>query len=516
MTGHGETADPSGRPAHRACRVTRLPELPDLFEIARSFGASSHVVLLESNERRTGARAVVPRGRWSLLAVDPFLVFRSKRGECFAGPPGSEQRLAGAPLEELRTLLARYRLPPEGLEVAPDLAELPFLGGAMGYLGYELLYELEQIPDLGKDDLPVPDCYLMFFESVIVFDVFEQRSFAISNGFGPTASAAATRADGLLQDLVARLRPHVETPPVPSRGPTVPARKRLTEEALVARGIVPVIGRTAYLALVEEAKARIRSGDIFEICTCNRFDLTFTGSALELYGALRRVSLAPHGAYLRLPEVEVLSSSPERFLRFGRDRWAETRPIKGTRPRGASPAEDEALKAELLASVKDRAENIMIVDLARNDLGRVCEFGSVTVPELQVIESFAFTHQMVSTVRGRLLPEHDALDLIAAAFPGGSMTGAPKVEAMKIIDRLEPVKRGIFSGSIGYLGFDGSFDLSIVIRTFIKKGDSMSFHVGGAITSDSDPADEHQETLDKAAGLVAALDYYEALQGQRG
>ncbi|TMQ10219.1 MAG: anthranilate synthase component I family protein [Deltaproteobacteria bacterium] len=218
----------------------------------------------------------------------------------------------------------------------------------------------------------------------------------------------------------------------------------------------------------------------------------------------------PYSAYLRLPEVEVLSSSPERFLSLDRDRWVETRPMKGTRPRGRTPDEDRELSRQLAQSEKDRAENIMIVDLARNDLGRVCEFGSVTVPDLQVVETFAFTHQMVSTVRGRLLGAHTTIDLIAATFPGGSMTGAPKVEAMKIIDRLEPVKRGIFSGSIGYLDFEGMVGLNIVIRTLIKKGTALNFHVGGAIVSDSDAADEHQEILDKAAGLVAALEEYEA------
>jgi para-aminobenzoate synthetase component 1 len=271
-------------------------------------------------------------------------------------------------------------------------------------------------------------------------------------------------------------------------------------------GIQPIVRQDGYLRVVEEAREHIASGDVYEVCTCNAYETESSASGSALYRALSGISPAPFAAYLRFPEVEVISSSPERFMRLDRDRWAETRPVKGTRPRGASPEEDERNRNDLASSAKDNAENVMIVDVARNDLGRVCRFGTVSVPELRVIESYPLTHQLVSTVRGQLAEGKKPMDLIRASFPGGSMTGAPKIEAMKIIDRLEPIKRGIFSGAIGYLDFDGALDFNIVIRTLVKKGKSVSFHVGGAIVSDSDPSAEFQELMDKAHGMVIALE----------
>lgn len=488
---------------HRSRRSEVLPGPFDVLELASSWADSTHFVLLGSSDARSG------KASWVFLGADPFLVFRSKRSACWAGPPGDERRLPRRPLVELAAIMERYRLPAEDDDPGA-LADLPFRGGALGYLGYELLYLLEDIPDLGRDDLPVPDSYLLFFDTVVACESETGRVSVVANGFGPSLRAARAHADRRLSDVVRRVRAAPRSAGKRSCAPRGP-RRRLAEHDLVSRGIHPVLPRPGYLDLIETAKSHIRAGDIFEVCTCNRFDTTFSGSGFELFSALQRVNPAPYSAYLRLPEVEVLSSSPERFLSLDRDRWVETRPMKGTRPRGRTPEEDRELSRQLAESEKDRAENIMIVDLARNDLGRVCEFGSVTVPDLQIVESFAFTHQMISTVRGKLRDEHTTIDLIAATFPGGSMTGAPKVEAMKIIDRLEPVKRGIFSGSIGYLDFEGMVGLNIVIRTFIKKGASLSFHVGGAIVSDSDAAEEHQEILDKAAGLVAALDEYEKL-----
>jgi len=486
---------------HRACRSEVLPGGYDALELARAWADSTHLALVRSGD------AARPGGRWVLLGADPFLVFRSKRSACWAGPPGDERRLARPPLVELAAILERYRMPAEDDDGAAP-RDLAFRGGALGYLGYELLYLLEDIPDLGRDDLAVPDSYLLFFDTVVACDAETGAVAIVANGFGPSLAAARDQAGRRLADVARRVRAAPRVGAERGARPR-PTRRRLSEPDLVSRGIHPVLPRAGYMNLIEAAKSHIRAGDIFEVCTCNRFDTTFTGSGFELFGALQRVNPAPYSAYLRLPEVEVMSASPERFLTLDRERWVETRPMKGTRPRGRTPEQDREFARQLAASEKDRAENIMIVDLARNDLGRVCQFGTVTVPDLQVIESFAFTHQMVSTVRGRLRDECTAMDLIAATFPGGSMTGAPKVEAMKIIDRLEPVKRGIFSGSIGYFDFEGTVGLSIVIRTFIKRGSSLNFHVGGAIVVDSDAAEEHQEILDKAAGLVAALDEYE-------
>ena len=280
---------------------------------------------------------------------------------------------------------------------------------------------------------------------------------------------------------------------------------QLHEAELPAKGAEGKLNGRQYAQMVEKAKEHIFAGDIFEVCVCNRFLAPYSGTSERLYQCLRSVNEAPFASYLRSPEVEVISSSPERFMRLDRQGWAETRPIKGTRPRGATPEQDEALRESLRTEEKDLAENIMIVDLARNDLGRVCEFGTVRAPELRIVETYPFNHQLVSTVRGKLLPGRSPVDLIRASYPGGSMTGAPKVEAMKIIARLEPVNRGIFSGAIGYFGYDGALDLNIVIRTLVRVGDMISFHVGGAIVADSDPDAEYQETLDKAYGLVSAI-----------
>jgi anthranilate/para-aminobenzoate synthase component I len=232
----------------------------------------------------------------------------------------------------------------------------------------------------------------------------------------------------------------------------------------------------------------------------------FEGSALALYRSLRRENPAPFAAYLELPDVCVVGSSPERFLKLAPDRGVESRPIKGTRPRGATPDRDAALAEALVTSPKDRAENLMIVDLVRNDLGRVCETGSVRVPELMQVEAYATVFQLVSTVVGRLRSDRDAVDLVRACFPPGSMTGAPKIAAMRIAGALEPVRRGIYSGAIGYLDVRGGLDLSVVIRSLLVKAGRAYLHVGGAVVADSDPRAEYEETLDKARALRAALE----------
>lgn len=489
---------------HRALRVEELPALVEPYGALGLYRDQPYLALLESR----GAAAAL--SRYSFLCSEPFLIFRSKRHRAEAGPPGHLQPLPGDPFEELAALLARYRGErPQAW--TPGLP--PFLGGGVGYLGYEMLYTIENIPDLGRDDLSVPDAYIMFCDTVLSSDSQLKKSWLTTTAWGDSMDQANDRAGKRMSEGLRQLKrlPDLEVRPRSDamrqrRREIVGSRRRLSEEHLLEMEIRPVVDRAGYLKVVEAAKGHIAAGDVFEVCTCNRFDTETTLTGGELYRVLSTVSEAPFASYLRFPETEVVSSSPERFLRLERDRWAETRPIKGTRPRGRTPQEDDLAIADLAGSEKDNAENIMIVDVARNDLGRVCEFNSISVPELRVVETYPFTHQLVSTVRGRLAREHTPFDLIRATFPGGSMTGAPKVEAMKIIDRLEPVKRGIYSGAIGYFDFDGVFDLSIVIRTLIKKGEQLTFHVGGAVVADSAPEAEYQETLDKAHGMVVALE----------
>ena len=393
---------------------------------------------------------------------------------------------------------------------SPDLP--PFLGGAVGYFSYEMLHLIEEVPDLGLDDQELPDSYFVFYHTVLATDRIQNRSWIATTAFGSTEREAAAIADDK-QQRVGRILDGLSFPSAIDVDPALRERRdaivrsrRLSDAHLASCGIRPVVTRERYIEIVERAKDHIFAGDVFEVCTTQRFDADFTQSGIELYRVLRQVNDAPFASFLQFPGIEVISSSPERFLTLDRERWAETRPMKGTRPRGATPAEDRALSRDLATCEKDLAENIMIVDLARNDLGRVSEFGSISVPELRIVESTPFTHQLVSSVRGRIRRDVEPIDLIRAAFPGGSMTGAPKIEAMKIIAELEPVKRGVFSGAIGYLDFDGAFDLDIVIRTFVKVGPKLTFHVGGAVVADSEPEAEYQETLDKAHGLVTALE----------
>ncbi len=260
----------------------------------------------------------------------------------------------------------------------------------------------------------------------------------------------------------------------------------------------------SYIDAVKMAKEYIRKGDIYQVNISQRFKARLFGDPFDLYARLRRCSPAPFASYLNFDDVAVLSSSPERFL-LKRGDYIETRPIKGTRPRGASPSLDEALETELKHSAKDMAEHIMIVDLERNDLGRICEYGSVRPTESAVIEKYANVSHLVSTVAGTLKKGMDPVDCLIASFPGGSITGAPKIRSMEIIDELESVKRSVYTGAIGYIGFDGNMDTSIVIRTFIAKGEEIYFQVGGGIVADSDPEKEYEETLHKAAGLLQAL-----------
>jgi len=256
---------------------------------------------------------------------------------------------------------------------------------------------------------------------------------------------------------------------------------------------------------VAAAREYIYAGDIFQVNLSQRFDVDLHTDPYELYRRLRLINPAPFACYLNFDDVTVAGASPERFLRLTED-LVETRPMKGTRPRGRSAAEDDALAGELIHSIKDRAENVMIVDLERNDLGRVCRYGTVRVRELWTLERYATVFQLTSTVEGRLREGKNRTDLLKASFPGGSITGAPKVRAMEIIDELEPTRRSIYTGSLGYLSFDGTMDLNIVIRTFIIKDGKAYFQVGGGIVSDSEPEAEYQETMDKARALIEALE----------
>ena len=426
------------------------------------------------------ARLAGGLGRYSFIGCEPFLEFRESEtgGVAIAERGRAEVRLDGDPLVRLRECLRRF--------AAPSHPEIPFAGGAVGYLSYELCAAFDAIPRRHPDALALPRIWLGFHDGVIAHDHTTGRTFAAAN---PVHERGATAILDELERAVA------EAP-----------RRPLPALSWIAAPAEPVsnLTKTEYLDRVRRVREYIASGDVYQINLTQRFVADYDGDAYALYRRLRAASPAPFAAYLNGGDFQVLSSSPERFLRIA-GREVETRPIKGTRPRGTTPESDARLRAELLASEKDRAELLMIVDLERNDLGRVCAAGSVQVEEHGRLETHPTVHHLVATVRGRLRPECDALDAVRAAFPGGSITGAPKIRAMQIIDQLETCRRHVYTGAIGYLGFDGGVDLNIAIRTMLCRGRRAYYHVGGGIVWDSDPEAEFQETLDKGRAMRAAL-----------
>ena len=449
-------------------------------EVLELLGVPVYGFILESTlvDRR--------QGRYSFVGVDPFLVLESKGQEIVINRGDQQEKLNGNPFETLRELLKRYRVPRvRGLP--------PFWGGAVGYLAYDLGRQLENLPEKAIDDLGLPDCRLAFYDTVYYYDHLNEKAGIIATGLPETGARRKTRARERLAEFLASLQE--KTTPIPAcptniKSPDLELKRHFKPEE--------------YCAAVNQAKEYIAAGDIFVINLSQRFDVKMAAQPWDVYRRLRAINPAPFAGYLAYPDAAIISASPERFLQL-KGRRVVTRPIKGTRPRSNNPHQDRRNRRELWQSEKDRAELAMIVDLERNDLGRVCQVGSVKVPELYRLETYATVFHLVSTVSGRLVAGKNNVDLLAASFPGGSITGAPKIRAMQIIDELEPVRRGIYCGSIGYLSFNGDVDLNIVIRTLIYKDGHYYLQAGGGITIDSDPDLEHQETLDKARALFNAL-----------
>jgi len=461
--------------------VREIPSPPSALAAFSAIRGSPCSILLE------GATREPKLGRWSFLACDPFLTFRSKAKRVEIHRPNATEVREEDPFAILRSLLADFRV-----ERPPDAP--PLIAGAMGYFAYDLGRFVEHIPEETTDDVPVADCHLGFYGAVAALDHASGRAFISAIGAPETDPRAAQRLAekraAELAELVASADP--EPPAAPPRAATagLAIHSNFTHED--------------YLRAVARAKEYIAAGDIYEVNLSQRLSAPLAAAPLDLYRRLADDNPAPFAAYLETPDAAIVSCSPERFLQI-RGREVETRPMKGTRPRGATPEEDARLANELVNSIKDRAENVMIVDLERNDIGRVCEFGSVHVPELFVLESYATVYQLVSTVRGRLRPDATSLDCLRCSFPGGSITGAPKVRSMEIIEELEPTRRGVYTGAIGYLCFSGDMDVNIVIRTLIIKNGVAHFQVGGAIVADSDPEAEYQETIDKARALARGI-----------
>jgi len=427
-------------------------------------------------------------GRYSFLGSDPFLIFKNQGGRNEIRHGNSIELVRGNPFDILKTLLSKYRL-----ITTPDLP--PFVGGAVGYFAYDLKHFIEKLPSQCKDDINIPLCFLAFYDTVIIFDHLKGKVWIASTGLPEESEhlkqiRAKTRSEEFCRKLST------------IKKPTVSHCDTSHEQALTE--LKSNFTREDYIQAVLKAKEYIAAGDIYQVNLSQRFSAKVSTPPFELYKTLRTLNPAPFAAYLNFGEGIIISSSPERFLKIS-GRLVETRPIKGTRPRGKSNYEDERLKHELLKSTKDRAELIMIVDLERNDLGRVCEYGTVRVPEIITLETYATVFHLVSTITGKLKEDKDHIDCIKACFPGGSITGAPKIRSMEIIDELEPTQRKIYTGSIGYLGFNQQTDLNIVIRTMLYYDGIVHFQVGGGIVADSEPALEYEETLHKGKALIEAL-----------
>ncbi|HYK81578.1 MAG TPA: aminodeoxychorismate synthase component I [Gemmatimonadales bacterium] len=444
------------------------------------------------------ATPATPLGRHSFLAADPATVVRSKGRLTQELVAGAWIRVHADPLDHMRALVAPH--------VTEAVAALPpFQGGAAGYIGYDWAGMLERLPRPRYDDLAIPDVLLGLYDWVVAWDHVAGRAWIVSTGLPVTGPARARRAADRLATVRRWLARGAGAMPRSSgdgsgRGTAAPSYPVPDTPGLRSN-----FTRPGYLDAVAHVIEYIFAGDIFQANLSQRLHAPLLGTPLELYVRLRQRNPAPFAALLDFGDVVVASSSPERFLRVHDGRQVETRPIKGTRPRGVGPEHDAALGLALAESDKDRAENVMIVDLLRNDLSRVCLPATVHVPELFALEQYATVQHLVSTVVGELAPQYDAVDLLRAAFPGGSITGAPKVRAMQIIAELEPTQRAVYCGAIGYWSASGALDTSIVIRTYLVLGRDVYFQVGGGIVADSDPEQEYRETLDKARGLIAAL-----------
>jgi para-aminobenzoate synthetase component 1 len=488
--------------------VDNLGTAGDPIEVAARFLDLPYLLLLDSATGASLASDGHQLGRYSFLTADPARVVRSKGRRTEIGGPGQPWTPIDAdPLLHLRELLAPFAAEPvSGLP--------PFQGGAAGYVGYDYGAVLERLPATRFDDLAIPDVVLGLYDWVIAWDHRLDTAWIISTGLPETGADRGVRARARLDLVRQRLRGPVRVasrpgtagaPPGP-RSPEAPSYPVLGVEGAEPIGLRSTFTHRGYLDAVTRVRDYIVAGDIFQANLSQRLQAPLTEPAFDLYTRLRRRNPAAFAAYLDFGDLRVMSASPERFLRLDQNgRHVETRPIKGTRPRGLGPMHDAALGRALSESDKDRAENVMIVDLLRNDLSRVCRPGTVRVPELFALEQHPTVHHLVSTVVGELDPSADAIDLLRAAFPGGSITGAPKVRAMEIIAELEPSQRGVYCGSIGYLSTTGAMDTSIVIRTYLALRGRVYFQAGGGIVADSDPELEYRETLDKARALIGAL-----------
>ncbi len=441
--------------------------------------------------------------RYSFIGVRPHTLLGAVGDRVIISSNGHERSASLAsgmdPLAALKAEMDPFTPVP-----SPDLPR--FSGGAVGFLSYDAVRRLERLPDTAVDELGLPEAAFMLADTLVAFDHARQRLLVIANArlTGDTP-AAYRRATARIDEIVARLRA-----PIPQPAAHDAAAREIAQPGEEAIRLTSNFSQVQFETIVRQAKEHIVAGDIFQVVLSQRLSRRTDAHPFAIYRALRRLNPSPYMVFLRfpgglgVPPLHVIAASPEMHARLENE-VAEVRPIAGTRPRGGSPAEDVALADELLADEKERAEHVMLVDLGRNDLGRVCDYGSVRVEEMMSVERYSHVMHIVSDVRGRLQAGRDAFDLLRATFPAGTVSGAPKVRAMEIIEALEDTRRGLYAGAIGYVGYDGAMDSCITIRTIVMQGDTVHIQAGAGIVADSDPTREYQETLNKARALAEAV-----------
>lgn len=451
---------------------------------------SDYAFLLESVEQ--GEKI----GRYSFLGADPRVLFKCKGQEVEIRYPAEMEELSssGPPLDVLRDFMSRYK--PVDNPALP-----PFTGGAVGYIGYDTIRTLENLPDQNPDDLQLPDCFFMIAKTLVVFDHVKRRLILIANAFvKQDVDAAYDEAAHRLEIMAERLsRPLLREKPTES----APDSLDETPEKFVSN-----FTRDEYEAAVNKCIDYIHAGDAFQVVLSQRFQRPIRCDSLDVYRALRAVNPSPYNFYLKFGDLRLVGSSPEILCKVTGNEL-RIRPIAGTRWRGKTEEDDKRLEEELLADPKERAEHIMLVDLGRNDVGRVAEFGSVQVEDLMTVERYSHVMHIVSGIKGVLKPEHDGYDAVKATFPHGTVSGAPKIRAMEIIDECENVRRGPYAGCVGYFGFNGNVNTCITIRTIVIKEGIGYLQAGGGIVADSDPAAEWQETVNKASAVFRAVELAE-------
>ncbi|MBI4687796.1 MAG: anthranilate synthase component I family protein [Nitrospirae bacterium] len=451
--------------------------------------------------------------RYSFVGIEPFLIFRVKNGavEIEVRNQKSEDRSqktekTKTPLKKLKGLIKSYKI-----ESHPNLP--PFIGGAVGLFSYDFVHYFEHLPKTAVDDLEIPDAHFLFIDTIVAFDHKEKKTYIIScpgadEAVSKSIQGAKGSSDSKWGEDYERSCEKIKIlyNKIKTILPSLHPNKKTCSLVINPIEIHHAMSKLDYMDIVKKAKEYIKAGDIFQANLSQRVSVNVGDTPpWRIYSLLRRINPSPFGGYLNMNDYHIVSSSPERLIRV-LENIVETRPIAGTRPRGANDMADIEMRTELLLNEKERAEHLMLIDLERNDLGRISDYGSVVVDEFMITEDYSHVIHIVSNIKGALAKGMDCFDAIRAAFPGGTITGVPKVRCMEIIDELEPLTRGPYTGSMGYISFTSNMDLNIIIRTFVVKNNTAYVQAGAGIVADSDPEREYNETLKKAEALIKTLE----------